>query len=157
MKRVLLTMILVVPLVVGLGLLLSSEQPLKAASSMTPLEGRGCSLARLAGHWGYTYSGTIVGLGPAASVGSFAEDVAGNIKGAQTRSFNGDVEDETLTGTVQVNADCTGTATISVYLNGALERTSVLNVVYVDNQSGFRAIFTTPGLVISADGRRIGD
>jgi len=156
MKRSLMTTIPATFLLLASSLVVSSHAPSLKAASINLSGGEGsCSLQHLVGRWGYTYTGTIVGLGPAASVGSFTEDTAGNIKGSQTRSFNGDIEDETLTGVVSVNPDCTGAATISVYLNGALERTSVLNTVYVGDGNGFRAIFTTPGAVITADGRKI--
>jgi hypothetical protein len=119
-----------------------------------------CSVAHLAGRWGYTYSGTIVGLGPAASVGSFTQDSNGNFKDSQTQSFNGDVADETINGTVFVNSDRTATATINVLLNGVPERTTYLDVVYVDDERKLRGIFTTltPGpvpTVITVDGRKI--
>jgi hypothetical protein len=156
MKRIFTTTVLAVLLLFAVALSLSSHAPAAKAVPIHLNGGEGsCSLHTLAGRWGYTYTGTIVGLGPAASVGSFTEDAAGNLKGSQTRSFNGDVENETLVGTVSVNPDCTGAATISVYLNGALERTSVLDTVYVDDGNAFRAIFTTAGVVITADGRKI--
>jgi len=120
----------------------------------------GCSAESIAGKWGYTYTGTIVGLGPVASVGSFSLDAKGALKGSQTRSFTGDVATETLWGSVTVNADCTGTATINVYLDGALERTSTLSLVFDHDQKELRAIFTSlvPGpvpSVITIDGKRI--
>ena len=156
MKRKLLSLLLAVFTFAVVSIRLSSHAPIARAASPSSIEGAAsCSLFNLAGRWGYTYSGTIVGLGPAASVGSFVEDGEGRLKGSQTRSFNGDVEDETLTGTITVNPDCTAQATVNVFLDGTLERTSVLNVVYVDNQRGLRAIFTTPSTVITIDGRKI--
>jgi hypothetical protein len=44
-------------------------------------------------------------------------------------SFNGAIAPETLSGTYSVNADCTGTATISAYRSGVLVRTSSIKVV----------------------------
>ena len=106
--------------------------------------------------------GEILSAGPRGQLSyvGFTEDAEGNFKGAQTRSFNGDVANETIGGTVSVNSDCTGTATISVFLNSALERTTTLDVVYVDNERSLRGIFTTltPGpvpTVITVDGRKI--
>jgi len=113
-----------------------------------------CSQRDLAGRWGYTYNGTIVGLGPAGSVGSFSIDERGNLSGSQTRSFNGDVEGETTTGTISIQHDCTATGTITVYLNGVFERSTDLDLVFVDHERGARAIFKTPGTVITIEARR---
>jgi len=78
-------------------------------------DGVACTLAASAGRWGYSYSGTIVGFGPVASVGSFVQDAAGNVNGAQTRSFVGNIAQEMIKGVVIVHADCTTTGTINVY------------------------------------------
>ena len=51
-----------------------------------------CSTAGAAGKWAYTYTGTIFtpsGPVPAASVGHFSEDAAGNLTGSQARSVAG--------------------------------------------------------------------
>src|SRR5437870_9676550 len=91
-------------------------------------ESRRCSTAAAAGRWAYTYTGTIFspsGPLPAASVGHFTEDAEGNLTGSQTRSVAGSSGVEDIAGTVSVNPDCTGTATIRVVANGELERTAV--------------------------------
>jgi hypothetical protein len=159
MKRISVPTILAVSLFLVGGVILPNHAPtVKAAPIGLPSGASACSIHELAGRWGYTYSGAITAgpaAGPAASVGGFTQDLAGNIKGSQTRSFNGDVENETLTGTVSLNPDCTAVVTVNVYLNGAFERTTILDAVYVDNQRGVRAIFTTPFTVITLDGRRI--
>ena len=38
-----------------------------------------CSPALTAGKWGFTTSGTVVGIGPRASLGIFTLDTAGNL------------------------------------------------------------------------------
>jgi hypothetical protein len=78
-----------------------------------------------------------------AATGVFTQDQSGNITGTQTRSLNGDIADETFTGTATVNSDCTGTDTIQVYQNGVLVRTTSLHVVYDDNGREARAVFTS--------------
>jgi hypothetical protein len=113
-----------------------------------------CTLAGAAGRWGYIYSGTIVGFGPVASVGSFVQDAAGNVNGTQTRSFVGNVAQETIKGIVIVHADCTTTATINVYQNGVFQRTAELGGVLVDRARGLRAIFKTAGTVITIEGQK---
>jgi hypothetical protein len=159
MKRISVLTILAVFLFLAGGVILPSHAPTVEAKPIGLLSGTSpCAIHELAGPWGYTYSGAITAgpaAGPAASVGSFTQDPTGNIKGSQTRSFNGDVENETLTGTVSLNPDCTAVVTVNVYLNGAFERSTTLDAVYVDNQRGVRAIFTTPFTVITLEGRKI--
>jgi len=103
----------------------------------------GCSNASVAGKWTFTTNGSIPGIGPVAAVGSYVADRSGNLQGSQTRSLNGDVANETFTGTATVNPDCTGTDVIQVFISGTLVRTSTLNVVYDDDGPKARAIFTS--------------
>jgi hypothetical protein len=114
--------------------------------ALTPLqaEARHCSTAAAAGKWAYTYTGTIFtqnGPLPAASVGHFIADSAGNVSGSQARSVAGNSGVEDISGTVTVNKDCTATATINVFVNGQLQRTAVLAAVYDNNMNSSRAIF----------------
>jgi hypothetical protein len=102
-----------------------------------------CSLASVAGAFGFTTTGTIPALGPVAATGTFNQDASGNLTGGQTRSLNGAIADETFTGSATVNADCTGTDTIQVFQDGTLVRTTTLHVVYDDNAREARAIFTS--------------
>ena len=116
---------------------------------------RSCSLHGVAGRYGYTISGTIPTLGAVAAVGNISLDAEGNVTGAQTTSFNGAIVKETLSGTYAVNADCTGTATISVFHSGVLVRTSSVDVVWDNNQRELRAIFLTAGTVLTVNGRKV--
>ena len=102
-----------------------------------------CSKAGVEGKWGFSTTGSIPAIGPVAATGLFNQDISGNITGSQTRSLNGDIADETFTGTATVNSDCTGSDTIQVFQNGVLVRTTTLNVVYDDNAREARAIFTS--------------
>ncbi|MGE5733818.1 MAG: hypothetical protein ACM34E_01900 [Acidobacteriota bacterium] len=80
--------------------------------------GKRCSNTTGVGTWGFTTSGVIFpsNLGvPVTAVGSFTEDVLGNITGSQVRSIGGGFSHETFTGTVTVNANCTAQYTINVY------------------------------------------
>src|ERR1700745_3385887 len=74
-----------------------------------------CSLARAAGTYGVSDSGTVVGIGPRAAVALLTLDAAGNIKGTVTASLNGAVSSSRLSGTYTVNGDCTGTTTFGEY------------------------------------------
>ena len=122
-----------------------------------------CSSATAAGRWAFTTNGSIVGVGPVAAVGSYVEDVLGNLQGSQIRSVNGDVAAETFTGTATVHANCTGTGTIQVFEKGVLVRTSTLSLVYDDNGRDERAIFTSLVLpdgtsvpaILTIDARRV--
>jgi hypothetical protein len=157
MKRIF-TSLAVAGLLVFVSAVLPVHTP--ATKAATPASmGRGgvCSLKRLAGHWGHSYSGTIVGLGPAVAVGSITVNADGSFSGSQTRSFNGDVEDETLDGTITANPDCTGVTTVNVYLNGALERTTTLNIVWTNDGKNAKAIFDTPSTAIILDQAKIDD
>ena len=110
-----------------------------------------CSQASAAGKWAYTYTGTVYAPGPlaAAAVGHFSQDSKGNVTGSQTHTLAGGTEVEDISGTATVNDDCTGTATISVFLNGQLLRTATLNVAYDSDGNHARMIFTS---LILADG-----
>ena len=102
-----------------------------------------CSLAKSAGKWAFSISGSIPAIGPVGAVGMFNQDASGNITGSETRSLNGDIADETLTGTATVNSDCSGMDSFQVFENGVLVRTSWLSVVYDDNGREARAVFTS--------------
>ncbi len=122
-----------------------------------------CSLSKLAGTYGLTTTGSILGIGPVAAVGLITIDALGNISGSQTRSLNGDIADETFTGTAIVNSACTGTDTVSVFESGVLVRTSTLKLVFDDDGRSARAIFTsivlpdgtTLASILTVDARRV--
>jgi hypothetical protein len=136
---------------------------LSAASAARASDTRSCSTASIAGKFGFTTTGSIPSIGPVAATGLFTQDASGNITGTQTRSLNGDIADETFTGTATVNRDCTGTDTIQVFQSGVLVRTTTLHVVYDDNGREARAIFTSLVLpdgtslpsIITIEARRI--
>jgi hypothetical protein len=136
-------------------------------TSMLPLQAQAgqCSQASLAGKWDFTYSGTVFAPNPlpAAAVGHFKQDRAGNVTGRETFSLAGGAEQEDISGTVTVNPDCTGTATVQIFLNGQLQRTSVLAVAYDSDLNHGRAIFQSVTLpdgsnlpvVITFDANRV--
>lgn len=124
-----------------------------------------CSASSTAGNWAYTYTGTILTPGgalPAASVGHFHQNAAGSISGSQTRSVAGQSGTEDISGTISVNTDCTASATVNVFVNGQLQRTAVLALVY-DGGNHVRGIFqsltlvdgTNVPVVITLDGNRL--
>ena len=136
--------------------------------ALAPLQAEAshCSTAAAAGKWAYTYTGTIfTPNGPllAASVGHFTQDTAGNLAGSQARSVAGNSGVEEISGTVSVNKDCTGSATISVFVNGQLQRTAVLAIAFDGNMNHGRGIFqslvlpdgTNVPVVITSDNTRV--
>ncbi len=136
--------------------------------ALAPLQAQAshCSLNSAAGNWAYTYTGTIFtqnGPLPAASVGHYNQDGAGNVTGSQARSVAGNSGVEDITGNVTVNRDCTATATINVLVNGQLQRSAVLALVYDSNGNHARMIFqslTLPAgtnipVVITLDANRL--
>jgi hypothetical protein len=134
--------------------------------ALAPLQAEACSTAGQAGNWAYTYTGTIFtqnGPLPAAAVGRYHQDTAGNITGSQTRSVAGFSGVEDTTGTVTVKGNCTATATINVLVNGQLQRSTVLALVFDSNGNHVRMIFqsltlpdgTNVPVVITIDGNRL--
>ena len=112
-----------------------------AAASQSTQQGS-CSDATVAGKFGYTSNGSLIGIGPVAAAGIVAFDGKGKLSGHQTRSVNGDVADETFQGAYQVNSDCTMNELIEVYESGQLVRTSTVLVIIQDNGNSGSAIFT---------------
>ncbi len=122
-----------------------------AIASMAPCAyAQHCSFARAAGNYGFSDSGTIVGVGPRAAVGLLSFNAAGQIKGHVTASLNGGVSQTTLSGTYAVNPDCTGTTTFTeLDQNGNPVLTATVAIVWDDNMREARFLFTS---VVLANG-----
>ena len=127
---------------------------------------RSCSLTGSAGKYGFTLTGVVIlGTGPVpiAAVGRAALDATGNVRGTESRSVGGGFADETFTGTYAVNPDCTGTTTLNFYESGQLVRTSILSIVFDNNEREIRMIQKSLQLpngaflpvVITVEARRI--
>jgi len=133
---------------------------LAAAASAQDRDDGTCSPSRVAGEWGYTYTGTIIlpaptGPVPSAAVGRATFDAAGNVSTTQTSSTGGKVAENTVKGTYTVNSDCTGTLDVSIYdpSGTTLLRTATWAVVFVDHAREFRAILTS--LVLEPSGTSV--
>ena len=122
----------------------------------SPAQARECSLANVAGSYGYTASGFVATspgtFVPAAAEGRLTFDGKGHVNGIQTRVVAGSSLDETFSGTYSVNPNCTGSFTVLVEPD---TRTSTVDLVWTDNTKGASAVFTTPGFILTATGRRI--
>ncbi len=122
-----------------------------------------CSLARAAGQYGFSDSGTIVGIGPRAAVGLLTFDVAGNITGKVTASLNGSVSNTNLSGTYSVNPDCTGAASFDEFDQSGKILTATVEIVWDNNMREARFVFTSVTLadgmalspVINGDARKL--
>jgi len=105
---------------------------------------RPCSLARSAGSYGFTDSGTVIGVGPRTAVGVFTLDGAGNLQnGVATSSLNGSVAQETFSGTYTVNPDCTGTISVKIYAGSTELFAVTLNLAFDQDMRQIRGIFTS--------------
>jgi hypothetical protein len=115
---------------------------------------QGCSLPGVAGKYGFTLNGILIlptGAVPIAAVGAATVDAKGNVTGTEARTVGGDHADETMQGTLTVNADCTGSMTLNFYESGQLVRTSILSIVLDDNQREVRMVqksLTLPNNVV---------
>jgi hypothetical protein len=126
-----------------------------------------CSIAKSAGNYAFTLSGTLiipaVGPVPIAAVGRAMLAADGTVSGTEARNVGGQYADETFTGTFSINADCTGTATLSFFEAGQLVRISVLSTVGDDDSHEIRMVqksLTLPNAatlpaILTVDARRI--
>jgi len=132
---------------IGLALLVTIAAPAQAAQ---------CSLANVAGSYGYTANGFIAiapgSVVPVAAAGMITFDGTGHVTGTQTRVLAGNSLDETYSGTYSVNSNCTGTFAVLVEPD---TRTSTVDLVWTENTNGASAVFTTPGFILTATARRI--
>ena len=132
---------------VGLAVLVTIALPAQAIQ---------CSLANVAGSYGYTTSGFVaIAPGtfvPAAAAGRITFDGNGHVTGTQTRVVAGSSLDETYSGTYSVNSNCTGSFTVLVEPD---TRTSTVDLVWTNNTNGVSAVFTTPGFILTATAQRI--
>ena len=112
-------------------------------SMVSTAEGQQCSLASAAGRYAFTLTGNILsptGWVPAAAVGRLNIDPEGNVTGTEARNVGGGFANETVTGTVTVNPNCTGKATFNIFQSGALVRKTVFSTVTDDNFTEIRSV-----------------
>lgn len=150
-------------LLLAIGALTTSESP-----AITTVHADGettCSLASVAGPGGFTINGTFLlptGAVPVAAVGTYTIGADGSFSATATRSLGGAVSQETITGTVTLNSNCTGTIATQVFVSGQLTYTADFSVVFDNNGNELRAVATSVMLtngtslpnVITVNGRR---
>jgi uncharacterized protein (TIGR03437 family) len=72
-----------------------------------------CTNATVNGPYGYALEGWLSPLTGVADAGQDTADGVGHFTGATTTSFGGTIEPRTLSGTYQVNSDCSATSTFT--------------------------------------------
>lgn len=126
----------------------------------------GCSLASVAGAYGFSYSGVGIlptGQVPVGAVGKYHSDGAGNLMGDEINSLAGNAAYQTIVGKLTVSPDCSGTLVAKVYQGGALARTSYIHIQYENNTNDVLLIFqklllpngSSLPVVITGSGKRL--
>jgi hypothetical protein len=112
---------------------------------------RHCSLRTLNGCYGFTFSGTILGLGPIAGIGVINYDGQGHATITQTLNVNGSGGiPDTVTATYTVNSDCTGSEVIT-QTDGSLTH---IDFVIADHGKEILTLPTDPGSVITGTAKK---
>ncbi len=112
---------------------------------------RYCSVGELRGRYGVNLSGSVVGLGPVVEVGAVTFDEAGNFTGALTASFNGQIVPRTALGTTTLNADCSGSFTVTLTPGGTIH----LNLAVVDDAKEIFFVGADQGTVFNGTLKRM--
>jgi hypothetical protein len=138
----------------------------QASATLHADEGATCSLATVAGKYGFTLTGTLLlptGPVPGGAVGIVTLDAQGHVSGTEARNVGGSFANETFTGTETLSPNCTATSTLKFFESGQLVRTSVITLVWDDNLNAFRFVqqsLTVPDgtnvpVVVTGEGRKI--
>ena len=143
----------------ALSLLLSGLTAVICAAN--PAAAQMCSNQTVKGSYGYTVTGTIVTsqgplvAGPFAAVGRITFDGVGGVQTVRSLSDNGFIlQNDAGTGTYSMHSNCTGSFNITV---GPPGHAIVLTLdIVIDDTAQIRGVVTTPGIVLTFDGRRQG-
>ena len=135
------------------GVLSQRELTPTAQAKTAPRDGGGsCNLSNLKGKYGIFANGTVVTpppgvpAGPFATVGSMEVNEYGSATVKLTRSFNGVITRETLSGVLTMNADCSGTAVF-----GGVR---TFDIISVEGGQELQFIQTNPGSVVTVIAKR---
>lgn len=109
-----------------------------------------CSNATMNGIYVMSGSGSIVGLGPIASVGFVTYDGHGDGVSTTTTSVNGVASQSTTTGSFTVNGDCSGTKTF-----GSGPAATHFNFVITPDGAQITWIVTNAGVVMTGTAVRV--
>jgi hypothetical protein len=110
-----------------------------------------CSLSTLNGCYGFTFNGTILGVGPIAGIGVINYDGQGHATLTQTLNINGSggIRD-TVTATYTMNPDCTGSEVVT-QTDGSLTH---IDFVIDDHGKELLTLPTDPGSVITGTAKK---
>jgi hypothetical protein len=128
----------------------SVDEPLERNSIFDRVRTRVCTNGFAEGRYGYTFNGMVLtsaGVATTTAVGVLTVKADGTLIFADTQSLNGQISRRNFTGTYQLNPDCTGTAQFSTGLTG--------DFVLTDDGREIRVIITTPGTIISGQGKKM--
>lgn len=115
----------------------------------SPLSPR-CTLRGVRGDYAITFNGTVISpaVGPVATLGVISLDGSGGFTIRDTASFAGAIVERVGAGTINLNANCTGDATVT-YTVGQPGRTATFNFVVVDGGREIHLLSTTAGSVVT--------
>ncbi len=124
-------------------------------------EEQGCTLETLRGSFGFTGQALVTGSStlpapigafvPFANVGVVTSDGQGNFFGSDTFSFGGRIGQETFSGPYTVNANCTGSITLTFSPGGG---TGHFDFVLDDHAEELRVVGKNAGATFTAVARK---
>lgn len=133
------------------SVLLLAAGPIGKAQSTT----QACTNATLVGPFGYLLQGNLIeqgSLAPYGDMGSLTADGKGNFNGSGTESLAGTIASgTTITGTYNVNTDCTGSASLT-YSNGL--GPFHFNLVILNNGQEIKFMQYDNGSIVSGGARQ---
>lgn len=113
-----------------------------------------CDATTWNGAYGYTLSGFVYDsqgfMYMLGAVGRLVADGNGNVSGADSFSFDGTLVKREFTGTYTLNADCTGSLTLTNASGGSVHA----DLVFVDDGKQINMIETDAGYIFSGVLRR---
>lgn len=146
MKRISLAIALTIPILVAMNARAQDDE--------------GCSVTTLNGSFGIQVTGSIVAngpIGPVAEAGIIKFDGAGGVSQTTTVSLNGTIipNRSSLSGSYQVNTDCTGDLALLFPVAPGVTTTSTSHFVVVDHGKEIRLVNSGVGRVLSGNARKI--
>ena len=115
-----------------------------------------CTVRTVRGDYAIGFSGNVLNpvVGPVATLGVISLDGNGGFTINDTASFAGSLVDRVGAGTITVNSDCTGDATVT-YTVGQPGRTATFNFVILDGGREIMLISTTAGSVVTGTAKAL--
>ena len=112
-----------------------------APAGSSPVANKVCGAHLVKGDYGFSYSGTVEGVGSITGVGSETCDDNGNCVGEGTDTVNGSAFTATFSSVTTINPDCTGTVT-TTYADGSVFHAAL---VVVNGGDEYHFVGTDPG------------